>query len=144
VCVCIYIYIYIVVGLNSGPRPWATPPAFCCEGCFQDRVLWTICPVWLQTEILLISASWVARIIGVSHQHLTHTLIRTKTTCREFSMSEHSNFLHSSPQGHSTPLYGSSLSLIFVVIYLVYFNTIYRIACSILICMIFMLISIYL
>jgi hypothetical protein len=25
---------------------------------------------WLQTVILLISASWVARIIGVSHWHL--------------------------------------------------------------------------
>jgi hypothetical protein len=29
--------------------------------------LWTICPSWLQTVILLISASWVARITGVSH-----------------------------------------------------------------------------
>jgi hypothetical protein len=28
--------------------------------------LWTICPVWLWT-VLLISASWVARIIGMSH-----------------------------------------------------------------------------
>jgi hypothetical protein len=25
---------------------------------------------WLRTTILLISASWVARITGVSHQHL--------------------------------------------------------------------------
>jgi hypothetical protein len=34
---------------------------------FQHRVSWTICPDWLQTSILLISASWVTRIIGVSH-----------------------------------------------------------------------------
>jgi hypothetical protein len=30
----------------------------------------TICPSWLQTMILLITASWVARITGVSHWHL--------------------------------------------------------------------------
>jgi hypothetical protein len=29
---------------------------------FQDRVLGTICPGWLWTTILLISASWIARI----------------------------------------------------------------------------------
>jgi hypothetical protein len=37
---------------------------------FWDRVARTIFPGWLQTAILLISASWVARIISVSHQHL--------------------------------------------------------------------------
>jgi hypothetical protein len=31
--------------------------------------LWTICLGWLQTSILLISASWVARITGVSQWH---------------------------------------------------------------------------
>jgi hypothetical protein len=35
---------------------------------FWDRGLWTMCPGWLQTSILLISASWVARLTGVSHQ----------------------------------------------------------------------------
>jgi hypothetical protein len=39
---------------------------FFCVRYFQDRVLWTICPDWLQTVILLISAR-VARIICVSH-----------------------------------------------------------------------------
>jgi hypothetical protein len=34
---------------------------------FQDRVSGTICPGWLQTAILLISAFRVARIIGMSH-----------------------------------------------------------------------------
>jgi hypothetical protein len=52
-------------GLNSGSSPWATPPALFLWRDFQDRVSWTICPSWLQTLILLISASWVARIIGV-------------------------------------------------------------------------------
>jgi hypothetical protein len=37
---------------------------------FQDRVLQTICSGWLQSAILLISASWVARITGMSNQHL--------------------------------------------------------------------------
>jgi hypothetical protein len=56
-------------GLNPGPTPWTTPPALFVMGFFQDRVLWTICPGWLRTAILLISAFWVSRIIGMSHQH---------------------------------------------------------------------------
>jgi hypothetical protein len=31
-------------------------------------------PFWLRTMILLISASWVARITGMSHQHLLNNL----------------------------------------------------------------------
>jgi hypothetical protein len=46
--------------LNSGPTPWATPPAFFCAGFFQDRISQTICPGWLWTMIFLISTSWVA------------------------------------------------------------------------------------
>jgi hypothetical protein len=30
-----------------------------CDGFFWDTVSWTICPGWLRTTILLISASWV-------------------------------------------------------------------------------------
>jgi hypothetical protein len=41
-------------------------PYFCIRY-FWDRVLWTICWGWLWTMILLISASWVAGIIGVSY-----------------------------------------------------------------------------
>jgi TRAP-type C4-dicarboxylate transport system permease large subunit len=40
-----------------------------CDGFFQDRVSWTICPGWLHTVVLLISAFWVARTTGISHQH---------------------------------------------------------------------------
>jgi hypothetical protein len=39
-----------------------------CDGCFPDRVSQAICLGWLWTAILLLSASWVARITGVSHQ----------------------------------------------------------------------------
>jgi hypothetical protein len=44
-------------------------------GIFWDRVSWTICPRWLQTTILLISASWVASITDVSHQHLVQNTL---------------------------------------------------------------------
>jgi hypothetical protein len=50
-------------GLNSGPSSSATPPALFCVGYFWDRV-----SGWLWTVVLLISASWVARITCVSHQ----------------------------------------------------------------------------
>jgi hypothetical protein len=33
---------------------------------------WAICPGWLWTMILLISASWVARIVGMSHWRPAH------------------------------------------------------------------------
>jgi hypothetical protein len=55
--------------LSSGPTPWATPPAhFCDFFFFQESVLWTIYSSWLQT-LVLTSASWVARITGMSHWH---------------------------------------------------------------------------
>jgi hypothetical protein len=53
---------------TQGLIPWATPPAIFCVGFFWNRVSWTVCPGWLQTLILLISASWAARITGISHQ----------------------------------------------------------------------------
>jgi hypothetical protein len=59
--------------LNSGPISPATPPALFLWWVFQDMVSWTICPGWLRTMILLISASWVARITGVSHWHPIET-----------------------------------------------------------------------
>jgi hypothetical protein len=41
--------------------------SFLVKGFFGDRVLQTFCQGWLWTVSLLISASWVARITGVSH-----------------------------------------------------------------------------
>jgi hypothetical protein len=70
----LYLFIYLFIyfcdtgAWTQGPSPWATPPAqFFVIGFFWDRVSWTIYPGWLWTVILLISASWVARITGVSH-----------------------------------------------------------------------------
>jgi hypothetical protein len=56
-------------GLNSGHSPWATPRALFLWRVFQDRVLRTICPGWIWTASLLISAPWVAGTIGMSHWH---------------------------------------------------------------------------
>jgi hypothetical protein len=48
---------------------------FFVMGFFQGKVLGTICLGWLWIAILLISASWVAKITGVSHQHLVIFLL---------------------------------------------------------------------
>jgi hypothetical protein len=64
-----------------------TSPIF-CDKVFWDRVSGTVCLGWLQIVILLISASWVVRITGVSHPcrqcnflswHKTIRLFRKKT-----------------------------------------------------------------
>jgi hypothetical protein len=57
--------------LGRHSTTWATLPenTIFCVGYFQDRVLWTLCPGWPQTMILLISASWVTRIISMSYWH---------------------------------------------------------------------------
>jgi hypothetical protein len=62
----LFLFFFAQLGSNSGPTPWAAPPALFCDGFFIDRVSRVICPGWLLAEILLISASWIARIVGVS------------------------------------------------------------------------------
>jgi hypothetical protein len=69
----IYLFVYFL-----GTKVWTQCPYFeplhqhfLVIDFFRDRVLWTIWLGWLWTVILLISAPWVARIIGLSHQHLT-------------------------------------------------------------------------
>jgi hypothetical protein len=62
------------LSLNSGPYTCLAGSlpleplhkSFFCVGCFRDRISTTVCPGWLQMAILLISASWVASIIGIS------------------------------------------------------------------------------
>jgi hypothetical protein len=56
-------------GLNLGPSPWANLPALFLWAVFRDRVSQNFLPRLGWTAILLISASWVARIIGVNHWH---------------------------------------------------------------------------
>jgi hypothetical protein len=61
-----FIFFFLVIlGIElqqgRGSTTWVTPPALFC-------VPQTICLGWFWTVILLISASWVARITGLSHQ----------------------------------------------------------------------------
>jgi hypothetical protein len=44
-------------------------PFYCDFFFFWDRISQTICPGWLWTTVLLISASWIATITGVSQGH---------------------------------------------------------------------------
>jgi hypothetical protein len=72
--VCFFFFFLLVLGfelnasglLDRHSTTWAMSPLF-CVGYFWDRVLQTICLGWLQMAFLLISASWVSSIIGVSH-----------------------------------------------------------------------------
>jgi hypothetical protein len=59
--------------LGRHSTTWTTPLALLCVVFFQDRVSWTICLDWLQTTILVISASWVARTTGKSHRLLLYS-----------------------------------------------------------------------
>jgi hypothetical protein len=63
---CFLFFSFAIWDLNSGPTCQATLPDLFCYGFFWDRVLWTVCPGWPRTTILLISVSWIARIIGIN------------------------------------------------------------------------------
>jgi hypothetical protein len=65
--------------LNSGLSPGVTTPAQYFVIGFLEIFSWTICLGWLKTAILLVSASWVAGIAGVSHQYpeISHFLNQT-------------------------------------------------------------------
>jgi hypothetical protein len=59
------------LGLNLGLTPWANPPALFLWWVFSEIGSWELFTQgWLWTAILLISASPVARITGVSHRRL--------------------------------------------------------------------------
>jgi hypothetical protein len=53
---------------------------------FWDGVLRTIWPGWLWTTILLISASWVAGITGVSHWFLAKYIVLSKLQKRKIAL----------------------------------------------------------
>jgi hypothetical protein len=74
VCVCMIMFVFVYMLWPSsfffcGTRAWTQglhleplyQPYF-CEGFFEIGSCGTICPDWLWTSILLISASWVARL----------------------------------------------------------------------------------
>jgi hypothetical protein len=64
-----FFFSWLYWGLNSGPTPWATPPALFCDGFFfKIGSLKLFAGAGFELWFL-ISASWVARIIGVSPWH---------------------------------------------------------------------------
>jgi hypothetical protein len=67
------IYIFSVLGLELRAFTLSHSTSYFCEGFFEIGSHGTISPGWLWTMILLISASWVARITTVSHWHPAHT-----------------------------------------------------------------------
>jgi hypothetical protein len=58
--------------LRAYTLSYSTSPFFVMG--FFKIVSQTVCSGWLQTEMLLVSASWVARITGMSHQHPTECM----------------------------------------------------------------------
>jgi hypothetical protein len=65
-----FFFFFLVLGLELKAFTLNHSASPFCDRYFQDRFSQTICPSWLRTTILLISASWVAKITGMSHQHL--------------------------------------------------------------------------
>jgi hypothetical protein len=69
-------FFFLVLGfeLRAYTLSHSTTVLFFCVGFFQDRFLRTVCLGWLQIAILLISASWITRITGVSHWSLAYII----------------------------------------------------------------------
>jgi hypothetical protein len=80
-CILFYLCIFAVLGfeLRAYTVSHSTSPFFVCDGFFLSRVSGTICPGWLWTTILLVSTSWVVRIIGVNHQCLASHYILVRS-----------------------------------------------------------------
>jgi hypothetical protein len=56
--------------LGRHSTTWVTLPALFYVGVFRDRVSSAIFLDWLWTQILLISAAWIARMTDLSQRHL--------------------------------------------------------------------------
>jgi hypothetical protein len=63
---CFLFFAVLRLELRAYTLSHSTVPCLCVRY-FWDIVSQTICQSWLWSTILLISASWVARITGVSH-----------------------------------------------------------------------------
>jgi hypothetical protein len=72
-------FFFSVLGLELRGYTLSHSTSPLCEGFFWDRVLQSICPVWLWIMTLVISTSWVARITGVRHWHPVLSLLLTRT-----------------------------------------------------------------
>jgi hypothetical protein len=64
----LFFFFFAVLGLELRAFTLRhSPIPIFCDRVFWDRASQTICPGWFRTVILLIFASWVARMTGVSH-----------------------------------------------------------------------------
>jgi hypothetical protein len=64
--VCLFLHFFCGTGAwTQGLHLEPLHQPYFCERFFRDKVLRTICLGWVQTMILLISVSWIARITGV-------------------------------------------------------------------------------
>jgi hypothetical protein len=92
---CLFIFFFGCLGVELRTSclvgRYATTRAT-CQPCFvlstfQIGSCRTICRGWLWAMILLISASWIARIIGISHQHpaLFSKILIQFSSCLSFS-----------------------------------------------------------
>jgi hypothetical protein len=101
----VFLFVFAVPGFELRVYTFSHSIRPFCVRYFRDRILLTICLGWLQTAILLISASWVARITGLSHQLLTQ-LIHVKVT-------EHGHlhtYLHPTQKTGNNPTLSSASS----------------------------------
>jgi hypothetical protein len=60
-------FVCVVLGLELRAYTFRHPTSPFCQGFFWDRVLQIICLGWIWTAFLLICASYVARVTGMSH-----------------------------------------------------------------------------
>jgi hypothetical protein len=65
-CFVLLFFVFVVLEFELGPYTLSHFTSPFLWQVFPDRISQTFWPCWLQTEILLISASWVFRITGVS------------------------------------------------------------------------------
>jgi hypothetical protein len=65
--------------LNSGPIPWATPPAHFCDGVFEIRSWELFAQVGFELWSSRSLASWVTRIVSVNHLAQTSILKYTSS-----------------------------------------------------------------
>jgi hypothetical protein len=62
-------------------------PFFCVMDFFKIGSRKLLCPGWLQTKILLLSVSWVARVTGMSHRCLAKCILIRKLSHENYLLS---------------------------------------------------------
>jgi hypothetical protein len=97
----------LLVGRHS--TAWATPAALFYDGVLEIGSLELFAWDWLWTAILLISASWVVRITGMSHWplaklHLKCNLTQQKEKCWRYHNTQFQNILQSHSNKNSMVL----------------------------------------